>query len=127
MEDKDIPSHHFTQTDIDTHWKNYLEKLQAEKNLISHAIGSFVLKKTSEATITIQYASDASRSEFEKVQSEFSNQFRTSVHNQKVQFEFEKNHQIKKEIVTKRTVFEKMAKKNPALLELDKEFKLDLS
>lgn len=124
---ENLPTKHFTQTDIDSHWKEFLEKLQEKDKITFNAVSGFRLQKTDENTITVQYASETSKSEFDKVQADFLNHFRFSVHHHKVELNFVRNKSLKREVITRRTLFDKMAQENPALRELDQAFKLDLN
>lgn len=99
-----------------------------EKDIVLYnAISGFKLGKWDEDTIRINYSSETAKAEFEKVQGEFFNHFKHKVNNFTIQVEYVMDKALKKEIITKRKIFEMMAEKNPVLWELDDLFKFDFS
>ena len=87
----------------------------------------FELDKKDENIINILYPSDSVKSEFEKVQGEFFNHFKRKVNNYKIEVEYSNDVTLKKEIVTKRSIFDNFVEINPVLKDLDDLLKLDLS
>ncbi|MHA6697744.1 hypothetical protein [Chryseobacterium sp. A321] len=125
--EEELPTNHFSQSDVDTHWATFLLQLKKKDNLIYNAIAGFRLVKTGEDTIVVHHASQTARAEFERIQGDFFGPFKKQVHHHKIKVEYQRDKKLKKEIVTKRTLFEKMATENPVLKEMDAYFKFDLS
>lgn len=122
-----LPTNHFSQSDVDTHWNTFLLQLKNKDNLIYNAIAGFRLVKKDEDTIVVHHASQTARSEFERIQGDFFGTFKKQVNHHKIKVEYQRDKKLKKEIVTKRSLFEKMASENPVLKEMDAYFKFDLS
>lgn len=84
------------------------------------------MKKT-EDIVEIIYPSESSKIEFEKIRSEFFNHFMHKVNHFNISIEYILDVGMKKEIMTKRKIFDKFAEINPVLKELDDLFKLDFN
>jgi len=95
--------------------------------ILYSAINGFKFSKTDENTISVNYPSEAAKKEFEKIQSEFFNHFKRKVNHFKIEVEYTMDVALKKEIITKRKIFEKFAEINPLLKDLDDLMKFDLS
>ena len=95
--------------------------------MIFSAINGFKLSKKDETIIQISYPSESSRAEFEKIQVDFLNHFRHKVNNFKLNFEFKNDVSLKREVMTKRKLFEKYVEINPLLKDLDDLMKFDFS
>lgn len=104
-----------------------MAKLKENDKVLYSALSAFNLKKKDEDTILIGYPSESARSEFEKISGEFLNHFRHKVEHFNIQTEFRIEIPAKKEFLTKRKQFEKMAEINPLLYELQEIMKFDLS
>lgn len=92
-----------------------------------NAINGFRLAKKGENNIEVQYPSDTAKVEFDRISGEFFNHFRRKVNNFSIEIEFKKDEKLKVEMVTKRSIFEKMVEKNPLLKDLDDLLKFDLN
>lgn len=108
-------------------WQKFLDEIKNQDIVLYSAISNFKVSKKDEVTVQISYSSESARSEFEKVQSDFFNRFKRKVNNFKIKTEFKMDMALKKEIVTKRTIFEKFAEINPLLNDLDELMKFDFS
>ena len=95
--------------------------------IVYNAISTFKLSKKDENLIEITYPSDSAKSEFEKIRSEFFNHFMRKVNNYNITVEYRNDVSLKKEIVTKKKIFDKFAEINPVLKELDQLFKFDFN
>lgn len=124
---EELPSNHFTDTDLQTEWQKFLFDLQKNDIIIYNAISSFRLTKIGEDVVEITYPSDSAKSEFEKVRSDFFNHFMHKVNHFNITVEFKNDVTLKKEIITKRKIFDKFAEINPLLKDLDDLFKFDLN
>lgn len=122
-----LPDHHFTEKDLQTEWQQFLEELQQRDEVLYYAVNTIKISKKEENRLRILYPSDSVKAEFEKVETEFMNHFKRKVHNYVIEVEFEMDGSLKKEILTKRKVFEKYVEINPVLKDLDELLKLDLS
>lgn len=122
-----LPASHFSETDLDKAWKQFLEQLRRDDIVIFSAVNSFKLSKKDETTVLIRYPSETSKAEFSKVQDSFFNHFRHLVNNHQVSAEFKLDLATKKEVMTKRKMFEKLAEINPLLHDLDQIMKFDFS
>lgn len=124
---QELPSQHFSDTDLQNEWKKFLQELQQNDIIIYNAISSFKLNKKNEHIVEITYPSESAKAEFEKVRSEFYNHFMHKVSNYNIIVEYRVDITMKKEIITKRKIFDKFAEINPVLRDLDHEFKLDFN
>lgn len=122
-----LPSNHFTDTDLQNEWQKFLQTLQSDDVIVFNAISSFRLRKKDEDIIEITYPSDSAKSEFEKVRQDFFNHFMHKVNHYNIKIEYRNDVSLKKEIVTKRMLFDKLAAINPVLNELDELFKFDFN
>lgn len=122
-----LPTNHFTETDLATEWQAFLGKLKERDIVLYSAINGFKLSKKDEDTIGITYPSETARAEFEKISSEFLNHFRHKVSHYSIKTDFKMDVTIKKEVLTRRKLFEKFADINPLLHTLNDIMKFDLS
>lgn len=124
---EELPSNHFTETDLHNEWNKFLVEMQSEDIIVYNAISSFKLRKKDENTVEITYPSESAKSEFEKVRGDFFNHFMHKVSHFNIVIEYKNDITLKKEIVTKRKIFDKFAELNPVLKDLDEIFKFDLN
>lgn len=124
---ENLPSHHFTETDLQTELQKFLAELQEKDILIYNAISSFKLNKKEENIVEISYPSESAKSEFEKVRGDFFNHFMRKVNHFNIEIEYKNDLSMKKEIITKRKIFDKFAEINPVLRDLDDLFKFDFN
>ncbi|WP_233701991.1 hypothetical protein [Kaistella palustris] len=124
---EELPSNHFTETDLQDAWKKFLLGLQGSDVITFNAISSFKLKKKGEDTVEITFPSHSAKSEFEKVRGDFFNHFMHKVNHFNINVEFRNDVSLKKEMITKRKIFDKFAEINPVLRDLDDLFKFDFS
>lgn len=122
-----LPSNHFTETDLNNEWNKFLGEMQSKDIIVYNAISSFKLRKKGEDTVEITYPSESAKSEFEKVRGDFFNHFMHKVSHFNIVIEYKNDITLKKEIVTKRKIFDKFAELNPVLKDLDDIFKFDLN
>lgn len=122
-----LPSNHFTETDLQNEWQEFLNNLQINDIIVYNAISSFKLQKIDEDRVQITYPSDSAKSEFEKIRADFFNHFMRKVNHFNITLEYKNDVSLKKEIVTKRKIFDKFAEINPVLRELDDLFKFDFN
>ena len=104
-----------------------MEELKGKDSIIYNAINLFVLRKEDENTVEITYPSDSAKSEFEKIRSDFFNHFMHKVNHFNIVITYKNDISLKKEIVTKRKIFDKFAEINPVLKDLDDLFKFDFN
>ena len=122
-----LPSQHFTETDLQTEWNIFLKDIQKRDALGYNAINSFQLRKKEENIVEVTYPSESAKGEFEKIRSEFFNHFMHKVNHYNISIEYKVDLTMKKEIITKRKIFDKFAEINPVLRDLDDVFKLDFN
>jgi len=108
-------------------WQLFLRKLQQEEVLVFNAISSFQLNKKGEDTVEVTYPSESARTEFDKVRAEFFNHFMHKVNHFNTKTEYKLDVTMKREVMTKRKIFDKFVEINPVLKELDEYFKLDFN
>lgn len=125
--DENLPEHHFSEVDLQREWQHYLTDLQNKDIVLFYAVNTLKIHKKDENLIHILFPSDSVRAEFEKIQHDFFNHFKRKVNNFKISLEYSNDVTLKKEIVTKKTVFEKFIEINPILKDLDDLLKLDLN
>lgn len=124
---EDLLNHHFSGKDLEDEWNKFLENLKKKDVVIYSAVNGFRLEKTDENTITVHYPSESAKSEFDKIQAEFFSHFKRKVNHFQLSAEYKMDLTLKKEIITKRMLFEKMAQLNPLLKDLDDLMKFDFS
>jgi len=122
-----LPSSHWSETDLHKEWQLFLRKLQQEEVLVFNAISSFQLNKKGEDTVEVTYPSESARTEFDKVRAEFFNHFMHKVNHFNIKTEYKLDVTMKREVMTKRKIFDKFVEINPVLKELDEYFKLDFN
>ncbi len=127
VETKVLPSSHWSETDLHKEWQLFLRKLQQEEVLVFNAISSFQLNKIGEDTVEVTYPSESARTEFDKVRAEFFNHFMHKVNHFNIKTEYKLDVTMKREVMTKRKIFDKFVEINPVLKELDEYFKLDFN
>lgn len=124
---ENLPSNHFTETDLKSEWQKFLDHLKEKDVLVYNAISSFQLHKKDENIVEITYPSDSAKNEFEKVRADFFNHFMHKVNHFNIVIEYKNDVSLKKEIITKRKIFDKFAEINPVLRDLDDLFKFDFN
>ncbi|MGV8914630.1 MAG: hypothetical protein ACOH1X_04180 [Kaistella sp.] len=124
---EELPSNHFTETDLQEAWAKFVADLQVTDVITFNAISSFKLAKKGEDTVEITYPSASAKSEFEKVRGDFFNHFMHKVNHYNIIVEFKNDVTLKKEMITKRKIFDKFAEINPVLRDLDDLFKFDFN
>lgn len=127
VKDENLPSNHFSQTDIETEWSIFLKNLARTNTFVYNAINSFKMEKSDENLIIVKYSSEFAKSEFDRISPEFFNHFRHKVNNFKFEIGYQTDLSIKKEVLTKRKIFEKFVEINPLLKDLDDLMRFDLS
>lgn len=128
MDETELPNNHFTDTDLHTEWNKFLGEIEKKDIVIHQAISGFKLQKVEEDTIKILYPSDTAKAEFEKVSADFFNAFKHKVNHHRIRIEYKMDFvNLKKEIITKRSIFEKFAQINPVLRDLDDLLKFDFN
>ncbi len=125
--EEDLPEHHFSDVDLQREWQIFLNDLQKKDMVLFYAVNTIKIHNKDENLIHVLYPSDSVKKEFEKVQVEFFNHFKRKVNNYKIEIVYSNDVTLKKEIVTKKTIFEKFVEINPILKDLDDLLKLDLS
>jgi len=127
VKDENLPSNHFTQTDLDKEWNLFLKNLAKTNTFVYNAINSFKLEKSDEHQITVKYSSETAKAEFDRLSIEFFNHFKHKVNNFKIEIDYQTDLTIKKEVITKRKIFERFVEINPVLKDLDDLMKFDLT
>jgi hypothetical protein len=125
--DKELPQTHFSETDLQQEWKLFLEELKVTNSMIYNAINGFKLTKKNEHDIEIFYPSESARVEFNDISSKFLNHFKHKVNNFHILLSFKMDMKLKKEILTKRKIFDKFAEINPVLNDLNDLMKFDFT
>lgn len=127
LADKDSPRNHFSETDLQREWGLFLEGLKPVNILAFNAVNAFKLSKLNEDGIEISYPSESSKVEFNLIKDEFVNHFQHMVNNYHIKLSFKIDIKLKKEILTKRKIFDKFAEQNPLLNDLNDLMKFDFS
>lgn len=125
--EEDIPAHHFTEKDLQDEWQIFLNDLMKKDDVAFYAVNTLKLNKSDENQIKILYPSDSAKTEFEKIRENFFNHFKRKVNNYKIEIIYKNDIGLKKEIMTKRKIFDKFAEINPVLKDLDDLFKFDFN
>ncbi len=124
---EELPSNHFTETDLQNEWRKFLDKIRQTDTVVFSAINGFRLSKWDENTVMVNFPSESAKVEFEKVRADFFNHFMHKVNHFNIKVDYTMNVALKKEIMTKRKLFEKMVEINPLLKDLDDLMKFDFS
>lgn len=125
---EDLPNNHFTETDLQKEWILFLKDLQAKEVVIFNAISGFKLHKRDEDLIEVFYPSTSAKAEFDKVSPNFFNHFKHKVNHHRIEIKYKKDAvNLKKEIITKKSIYEKYIEINPLLKDLDNLFKFDFN
>ncbi len=127
VKDENLPSNHFSQTDLDREWEIFLKNTLKTNTFLYNAISSFKMEKSDENLVIVKYSSEFAKAEFDRVSPEFFNHLRHKVNNFKFEIDYQTDLTIKKEVMTKRKIFDKFVKINPLLKDLDDLMKFDLT
>lgn len=123
-----LPKEHFANADIEEFWKNYLVGLKRKDFIVYNAVCDFKMSKHDEDSIIIRYPSESAKMEFDKISPQFFSELKHKLNNFYIRAEYKIDaSNMRKERVTKRSIFEKMAEKNPLLHQLNTIFKFDLN
>lgn len=120
-----LPADHFSQVNIDEEWSGYLQELHGKDPVKFSAVQACTLTKSTENEVIVGVPSEVAQSEFKSIQREFLSIFERKVNNFHIKFRFKQDLSLKKEILTKKKIFDKFAKINPVLKELDDLMKFD--
>ena len=112
---------------MDREWEIFLKNTLKTNTFLYNAISSFKLEKSDENLVIVKYSSEFAKAEFDRVSPEFFNHFRHKVNNFKFEIDYQTDLTIKKEVMTKRKIFDKFVKINPLLKDLDDLMKFDLT
>ncbi len=126
IKEEEIPARHFTEKDLQEEWQIFLDDLMKKDDVAFYAVNTLKLSKSDENEITILYPSDSAKTEFEKIREDFFNHFKRKVNNYKIEIVYKNDTGLKKEIPTKRKIFDKFAGINPVLRDLEELFRFDL-
>ncbi len=124
---KDLPQNHFSETDLQLEWNLFLEEMRTTNSMVYNAINGFKLTKINEHDIEVCYPSETAKIEFNTVSSKFLNHFKHKVNNFHIDVSYKMDAKLKKEILTKRKIFDKFAEINPVLNDLNDLMKFDFS
>ncbi|PIE50120.1 MAG: hypothetical protein CSA38_04820 [Flavobacteriales bacterium] len=125
--DDNLPKQHFTNEDVLREWETFLTEIEQKDKLIHFAINGFKVSKKGD-DIQINYPSVSSKVEFEKVSREFLSRLKQNLNNHYISIDYQINvKEMKKEVVTKRKIFEQFCDKNPLLNDLNQIFQFDLN
>lgn len=122
-----LPTNHFTDTDLQNEWKIFIQNLKMNDIVLYSAINNFIVRKKDENTIEISYPSETAKTEFENVQKEFLNHFKHKVNHFKIKIEYKLSLTLKKEVITKKKIFDKFSDINPVLKTLNELMRFDFS
>ena len=126
-EEENLPEHHFTETDLQTEWNNFLLNLAKENSFVFNAINSFKSRKVGENEIEIAYSSESAKKEFTAVEGDFLHHFQHKVNNFKVEIRYTLDPSLKREVLTDKKRYERLAEINPVLKDLHDLVKFDFS
>lgn len=116
----DLPENYFSEEELKAEWQKFLNGLERTNPIVYTIINTFILSKKDNNEVEVAYSSDTARGKFEEIQAEFFSQFKKKVNNFKINIVYKKNESLKREIITTRKKFEKMAEVNPLLKDLEK-------
>ncbi|WKS94703.1 hypothetical protein [Riemerella columbina] len=126
-----LPDGHFSNNDVLSEWEHFMKRLATEDNVTFNAVRNFELYKSNENEITIKYASESAKLEFQNASLDFLSHFKHKYNNYRLKLAYEKQEKIinltagKEE--SKREIFNKMIEANSLLKDLDDLMKFDFS
>lgn len=127
-EDKEnLPQEHFSQMDVEREWELYLKDLREKDAVKYSAVKVCKLEKLEEEIILVKVPSGLAKLEFKSIQKEYLTVLQTKVNNFHIKIKYKQDESLKKEVITKKKMFDKFAEKNPVLLKLDDLMKFDFS
>ncbi|MDL1913400.1 MAG: DNA polymerase III subunit gamma/tau [Bergeyella sp.] len=127
LEEQNLPAHHFSQSDVDLYWTEFLREVKKKNRIDHNAISRFRVVKKEEDTLLVLYPSESAKLQFEKYRESFFSRLKHKLNHYKIKIEFSADVHLKKEVLTKKKVFEKYVEINPLLKELDDLLLFDLS
>lgn len=123
-----LPKNSFTDQQLNQEWNTFLVDIGFNDQLTHSAIKGFKLKKIDDERIQITYPSSSAKKEFEKVSGKFLQQLKTKLNNHYIKIDYNMDvKSMRKEVMTKKKMFEELCKKNPLLNDLNEFFKFDLN
>lgn len=108
-------------------WNTFLDSIKYSDIVIYSAINTFSLTKMDENTIEIKYPSESSKEKFSKVEIDFLNLFKHKTQHYTISVEYKMDYTLKKEVETKRSIFERFLEINPLLKDLDQLVKFEFN
>lgn len=124
---EELPNDHFSDMDLQMGWAGFLKDLSHTSIVTWNAINAFKLVKVGENQIEVGYSSDSAKKEFEMVEGDFLNYFRRRVNNFRTEIVYKADTIPKKELLTKRKLFDQFVEINPVLKDLEELMKFDFS
>jgi hypothetical protein len=126
--EENLPTNHFTEKDLQSFWSHFLEEIR-NKDIISYnAISGFTIKKMEEDSIEIGFPSQTAKEEFDKISADFLSNLQYEIQHYKIKISYKSAAgTMKKELRTKKLIFNELCEINPLLKDLDELFKFDFN
>ncbi len=126
VEEKELPTEEFTETDLLTHWNAYIKKLEKQGKKILASNLQTDTPKLEGTTILLEFPNGTMKKEVEREQGPLLQYLKDELKNHLISLKVHVNEEsAKKYAFTPEEKYEKLKEKNPAIELLRKEFDLD--
>ncbi|MEM9076718.1 MAG: DNA polymerase III subunit gamma/tau [Bacteroidota bacterium] len=125
--EEDLPTHPFTEADMQGHWEAFVKQLEAKgRKILASNLQTDVPKLKDEHTIWIELPNHTMKKEVEREQGPLMNYLKQKLSNYVISLHITVNEEVaKKYAFTPEEKYQKLKEKNPNIELLRKEFDLD--
>ncbi|MCJ7466961.1 MAG: DNA polymerase III subunit gamma/tau [Maribacter sp.] len=123
-----LPKEDFTEEDMQLHWANFVQKIDAEgRKILASSLQTDTPKLKAGNIIQLELPNDTMKKEIEREQYDLITYLRQKLNNHFIELNIKVNETIAKKFAfTPEEKYQKLREKNPAIDILRKEFDLDL-
>lgn len=128
VDEDDLPRDPFTEEDLQRHWADFVEQIDAKgQKILASNLNTDVPKLKENFTISIELPNSTMKKEIERESFELMGHLRSKLNNHFIQLDIKVNESsAKKFAFTPEEKYQKLREKNPAIDLLRQEFDLDL-
>ncbi|MBQ4914539.1 DNA polymerase III subunit gamma/tau [Maribacter sp. MMG018] len=128
VDEDDLPRDPFTEEDLQRHWSDFVEQIDAKgQKILASNLNTDVPKLKENFTISIELPNSTMKKEIERESFELMGYLRSKLNNHFIQLDIKVNESsAKKFAFTPEEKYQKLREKNPAIDLLRQEFDLDL-
>jgi DNA polymerase-3 subunit gamma/tau len=123
-----LPKEDFTEAEMQLHWANFVQKIDAEgRKILASSLQTDTPKLKAGTIIQLELPNDTMKKEIEREQYDLITYLRQKLNNHFIELNIKVNESISKKFAfTPEEKYQKLREKNPAIDILRKEFDLDL-